>query len=444
MSSLGVAQIKALVQPNSIHKSVYTDQAIFDMEMERIFGRVWLYVAHESQLRETGDFVRSRMGRHDVIVTRGHEGGIHVLKNSCTHRGATVCSAKRGNARAFTCGYHAWTFDLDGTLKAVPHQTSYPVTFCPDAKRLALGSAPRVEVYRGFVFASLSETGPSLRDFLGPMLLAIDNLVDRSPLCEVELSEASFQLEYRANWKMHHENANDTIHPGVVHESSVATARRNKAPDTPFDSGQTRQMMKANGFSQPQWESVQQYALPNGHSYMSGIYKEGVLSKTDDDAVQAAYLRVMEEAYGKEKARSIIEMDRFNNLIYPNLNINAQYHQLRVVHPVAPDRTLVVSQCFRLKGTPDGVYHRAVRFLSNLSSPASMIYGDDAGIFERCNAGLTGSDGVQWVNVERGQGFDQPMPEGGVHAAATEAPIRAQFEAWVDHMTQGQPDMETI
>lgn len=435
MSSLGVAEIKALVRPDQVHKHVYTDQAIFDLEMERIFGRVWLYVAHDSQLRNTGDFVRSRMGVHEVIVTRGRDGQIHVLKNSCTHRGATVCSEKKGNARTFVCGYHAWTFDLDGTLKGVPHPATYPESFCPSAKENALGRAPRVEVYRGFVFASLAETGPTLQEFLGPMLLAIDNLVERAPQGEVEISDTAFQLEYRANWKMHHENAIDTIHPGVVHQSSVSAARRNKIPDTSFDSGQTRQMLKGNDFSTPQWEGIRQYALPNGHSYLTGIYSEGVLVQNDEDETQAAYVQAMEQFYGPERVRQILGTNRFNNLVYPNLNINAQYQQLRVIHPIAPNRTLVISHCFRLKGAPDAVYHRAVRFLSTLSSPASMIYGDDACIFERCDAGLNGSDGIEWINVQRGYGFDQPHLEGGVHSAATEAPIRAQFAAWLEHMT---------
>ncbi|MCK9511070.1 MAG: Rieske 2Fe-2S domain-containing protein [Pigmentiphaga sp.] len=434
--SLDTAEIRSLIREGHVHKRVYTDQAVFDLEMEKIFGNAWLYVAHDSQLRKPGDFVRSRMGKNEVIVTRDHDGAIHVLKNSCPHRGATVCSDKRGNVRNLVCGYHAWAFALDGTLKGLPHPSSYPEDFIIGARENSLGRAPRVEVYRGFVFASLAESGPSLREFLGPMLLAIDNLVDRAPEGEIELCDTGFQLEYRANWKMHHENANDTIHPGVVHESSVTTANRNKNPDTGFDDGQTRQMMRANGFGKREWESIEQYALPNGHSYMGGIYQEGVLVRQENDPTQAEYLAALKDAHGAQRAAEILEINRFNNLIYPNLNINAQYHQLRVVHPVAPDRTMVFAYCFRLKGAPEGVFHRAVRFLSNLSSPASMILGDDAGIFESCDVGLTRSDGVEWVNVQRGLGFDRPHDEGGVSSAATEAPIRTQFTAWLDYMTQ--------
>jgi len=435
--ALNVDTIKKLVTPLTVHKSVYTDQAIFDLEMERIFGKAWLYVAHESQLKNTGDFVRARMGTQDYIVTRDEHGQINVLQNRCTHRGATLCNEHRGNTSRMVCGYHQWMFDLGGKLRGVPHRQSYPEAFDIDAPQNSLKPAARVATYRGFVFASLSETGPSLEAFLGPMLGAIDNLVDRSPVGQIELCDTVFRLEFKANWKMHHENANDTIHPGVVHNSSVMSARQHSPEPTPFDDGQTREMLHGNAFSKKEWEGIELVALPGGHSYMDGIYRSRLLARKESDPVRDEYEAIMQEAYGKERAHEILNLDRFNNLVYPNLSINAQYHQLRMVHPIAPDRTLVISHCFRLVGAPDAIFHRAVRFLTNLSSPASMIYGDDATIFERCNAGLVGSDDQAWIDMSRGADIDQPRPEGGTISAATEAPIRSQFQTWLTYMTDG-------
>tara|TARA_A100000171_G_C2138255_1_gene152245 strand:- start:2181 stop:3494 length:1314 start_codon:yes stop_codon:yes gene_type:complete len=428
-------EINALVTPTAVHKSVYTDQAIFDLEIERIFGKTWLYVAHESQLRQAGDFVRARIGLQDFIVTRDESGEIHVVQNRCTHRGATLCHENQGNTKRFVCGYHQWMFDLSGTLRGVPHKQSYPESFNLNAQELALKKAPRVSTYRGFVFASLSATGPDLVSFLGPMCGAIDNLVDRSPVGEIELAPTAFRLQYRGNWKMHHENANDTIHPGVVHNSSVQTARQHNAQNTEFDAGQTREMLQGNGFSKNEWEGIELAALPGGHSYMDGIYRNGLLARKEVDPVRDRYEAAMIQAYGEERTRAILDLDRFNNLIYPNININAQYHQLRVVHPVAPDLTLVTSYCFKLVGAPDAIFHRAVRFLTNLGSPASMIYGDDATIFERCNQGLRNADNDVWINMQRGMDYEKPLPHGGTIDAATEAPIRSQFQAWLDYMT---------
>lgn len=435
--SISVDTIKGLVTPLAIHKRVYTDQAIFDLEMERIFGKVWLYVAHESQLRTSGDFVRTRLGTLDYIVTRDEHGQVNVLQNRCTHRGATLCNEQRGNTTRMVCGYHQWMFDLGGKLRGVPHRQSYPDDFDLDAPQHALKAAPRVANYRGFIFASLSNSGPTLEEYLGPMRGAIDNLVDRSPVGQLELADTSFRLEFKANWKMHHENANDTIHPGVVHSSSVMTARQHSAEPTSFDNGQTQEMLQGNAFSKKEWEGIELVALPGGHSYMDGIYRSRLLARKESDPVRDEYETVMQEAYGKERADEILNLDRFNNLVYPNLSINAQYHQLRVVYPIAPDRTLVVSSCFRLVGAPEPIFHRAVRFLTNLSSPASMIYGDDATIFERCNAGLQGSGDEAWVDMSRGADLDRPLPDGGTISAASESPIRSQFRAWLGYMTDG-------
>ena len=141
--TLDAVEIRALVKPNGAHRSLYTDPAIFDLEMERIFHRTWIFVAHESQLRKPGDFVRSKLGRHEVVVVRSGDEKIHVLQNRCAHRGAQFCTAKRGNALSFVCPYHAWSYSTDGTLQGVPHRQSYPPSFKLDDPANHLFQAPR-------------------------------------------------------------------------------------------------------------------------------------------------------------------------------------------------------------------------------------------------------------------------------------------------------------
>src|SRR6185437_4439616 len=95
---------------------VYTDPQIFEMEMSRIFERVWIFMAHESQIPNPGDFVTSKIGRQPVIVTRDSAGKINVLFNRCPHRGSIVCREETGNTGKFACPYHGWTFRTDGSL----------------------------------------------------------------------------------------------------------------------------------------------------------------------------------------------------------------------------------------------------------------------------------------------------------------------------------------
>jgi phenylpropionate dioxygenase-like ring-hydroxylating dioxygenase large terminal subunit len=427
--------IRSLVRPGRVHRRAYADPKVFELEQERIFGRVWLYVAHESQLKNPGDFVRTRLASHEVLVTRHDDGKIHIVKNRCAHRGARLCMVDHGTTKLFSCPYHAWVFRPDGSLAAVPHRQSYPENFDLDDPKNHLQPCGRVETYRGFVFATLNDKPRPLRDYLGPMTDVIDNLVDRAPDGEVEIASSSFTLEYNGNWKLHLENAADIFHPTFVHSSSVGPARRAQPNASALDQDQTRDMILANGFGPTEWEGIQLRGLPGGHTFMNNIYRKGVLVGAGADPVATRYRQALVARLGEERAESVLGMNRFNNIIYPNLVINAQYQQMRVTIPISVDRTILRIHCFRLKGAPDEMFHRAVRFLSTIGSPASMIFSDDVEMLERCQQGLAEEAGP-WVDFSRGLGGDRYDAD-NVSGAASELPMRVQFEAWMNYMTSG-------
>src|SRR5580700_8737154 len=103
-----------------VNRSIFSDQRIFEEEAARVFGKSWLFVGHESQIPNRGDYFVSQAGREPVIVARDEDGQVQVLLNVCTHRGMPVCRYDRGNAKRFTCAYHAWTFSTNGDLVGVP------------------------------------------------------------------------------------------------------------------------------------------------------------------------------------------------------------------------------------------------------------------------------------------------------------------------------------
>ena len=429
---LTIDQINNIAGVDGMKARAYTDPEIFDLEMDRIFRCAWIFIGHDSQVPNSGDFKRTRMGADEILLVRQIDGSLRALSNNCTHRGTRLCAVADGNVKSFVCPYHAWGFALDGVLTAVPDVGSYPESFNIKDPSLHLVSAARVESYRGFVFASKAVTGPSLRDFLGRMVEAIDNLLDRSPDGEISIEGGHFSVRYPGNWKLHHENANDTVHPGYVHESSVTTARQadGESPqDELVDRGQTKGMMASNGLTAKDWNAIELNGLPQGHSFMGGFYKSGLLAPQQVDVATETYREALEASYGKEKTSRILGMDRFNNLVWPNLNVNAQFHQIRVVHPISVNETIIEGYCFRLKGAPDEIFHRAVRFLGTLVSPASMIFSDDLEIFGRVQAGLE-KGSLDKLDSRRGIETDQKNGEALQSTTSSELPLRTQAKAW--------------
>src|SRR5579884_3500724 len=215
------SELRELVREDCVHRRAYTDPEVFALEMERIFGRAWLYVGHESQVPNPGDFFCAWMGPEPVVLSRHTDGGVYVLYNRCGHRGAQVVNQQSGNNRRFRCCYHGWMYDTNGELAFVPLRSGYPEDFDWNDPQYGMVRAPSVASYRGFVFARHCKEGPPLSDYLGDARLAIDEVVDRSPEGEVILTGGFHRYHYQGNWKLQAENLADQFHAPFAHESST-------------------------------------------------------------------------------------------------------------------------------------------------------------------------------------------------------------------------------
>ena len=116
----GLTDYTAMVQPDRVHGRVYYDPDIFNDELERLWYREWVYVGHDSEVPESGDYCTKRIGAQPLIMSRSGDGAVHVLLNRCAHRGNTVCQETSGNANTFRCAYHGWTYRNSGELLGVP------------------------------------------------------------------------------------------------------------------------------------------------------------------------------------------------------------------------------------------------------------------------------------------------------------------------------------
>src|SRR5215472_3183830 len=104
-----------------VSREIFVSDEIYQQELERLFTRAWLFVGHESQIPNPGDFFVSSMGEESVILCRDRAGKVHVFLNSCRHRGMKVCRYDEGNAAVLTCPYHGWSYSTDGKLVGVPY-----------------------------------------------------------------------------------------------------------------------------------------------------------------------------------------------------------------------------------------------------------------------------------------------------------------------------------
>lgn len=431
--------IASLVRADRVHHSVYSDPEIFELEMDRVFGRAWLLLGHESQIAKPGDYFTTRMGREPVIVSRDSGGAVRVLINRCTHRGSLLCHEQRGNVKQFVCPYHGWGFDTDGALKNVPTPQGYGADPKLVFAELGLVRVARVESYRGFIFASLAGSGPALKDFLGHLATSFDDLVDRAPEGEVEIAGGVFKHVYDGNWKLMLENHLDGVHPNYVHISSVQAAREAPDPAQPekYADISIRQM-RQNGAPEPVWEAIGMWTTDWGHGYMGDYHSDSRLVVGLNNPVFAEYRKRMEAAKGKAETDRILGVTRWNSIVYPNVSFMSQFRQLRIVHPLAVNKTVVYTYNLRLKGAPDQMYRDTVAFSNVVNGTGSWVLTDDLEVYARAQRGLTAKQ-PEWVNLARGAGGDVPDEHGTLRGATgtSEIFIRRQFGAWLKYMTDG-------
>jgi phenylpropionate dioxygenase-like ring-hydroxylating dioxygenase large terminal subunit len=425
--------VRQLVEPDRVHRTVYTDQQIFDRELTQIFERVWVYCGHQTQIPQPGDYYAFTIGRQPMFMVRGKDGQIHVLHNRCPHRGVQLVGNQKGNVGgALVCSYHAWSFQLDGKFRSTPLPHGYDGTRVgPDNPDCSVKRAARVDSYRGFVFASLSPTGPSLLEFLGEAKVAFDDMCDRSPVGEVEVVPICHRVIQQSNWKFFMENQLDALHPSVTHQSTGVAAGRieKKIKEETGKAPLYYHYLSAFASKFEQWDAVQTINFPRGH----GILK-AYMGLRPQDPDTRAHEAMLVEAYGPDRTEEYLSRGIHHVLVYPYLSVQSPLQQLRCLRPISPSKTLSEIWHFRLKGAPEAIYRRSLWYYNLVNSPATMVNADDLENWTKGQWGLE-SEGGDWVSFHRDHGGDSEQ-NGVIYSnhGTSEAVMRNQFRAWVQYM----------
>lgn len=421
---------EGLVHEDRVHRTIYTDAAIFEREMTHVFGAVWVYLAHESQVPNNDDYVTARLGLRPLIVTRDMQGKLRALYNRCTHRGARVCRQERGNARTFQCAYHGWTYFNTGKLRGVPWPEGYACDF-KDAQ-FNLAQVPRVESYRGFIFGTLNADAPDLVTYLGGIRKPIDEWLDRHPGAKVQVREAN-RLKYKGNWKLAYDNACDGYHVVFSHRSLLEMENRMQKD---ADKGMSFYMGK------PDEAPMYLQYFGNGHHFKD---KRPAVEKRpgalwEKEAVHpgmAHFSGLIRQKLGEKAGRALdlAAAETVNINVFPNLSILGNH--IQVLQPIAVDETdstwyatTVVDEAGELGGAVD-----EVNLLRLRTQEAFPNFGevDDAVNFEEIQRGLAACED-EWVYMHRGLGIPgrvRTEPDGSLKAPATdEVFMREHMKEW--------------
>jgi phenylpropionate dioxygenase-like ring-hydroxylating dioxygenase large terminal subunit len=461
------------VRGGSFDPKILADEDLYREELEKVFRRTWLYVGHESQIPSPGDYLVNYMGEEEIFVLRDTKGKIRVFKNWCPHRGNKVCLFDRGNARAFTCTFHGWTFDLDGRLSGLgAGKQVYGDMEGAIRESKLLPEVPRVSNYNGLIFGSWDKDICSLDDYLGDMKLYLDVVAARPWSGGVEVLPGRARWNFPVNWKAIAENwMTDDYHVWTTHASFFRVAKTMGpvgalvsaflSPDwavrhtvnalVTAPSGTPHALGAATvwGDPRPGTDYHQDFVEKAGRQVAVALGKEA--SEWYDESI-----RRITEYFAKEGVAKFCSTGNMN--IFPNFSLEVlglvlggvsliQWHPRGATMHEGWEWVLVD------KNAPDSVKRYGQRVVGLGQSPAGMIMIDDTENFERVRNNILSA--ISYKNsmealpmsneapgneeylkdfIQAGVNLEKAFPGAKILPGAQEEASRAFYNYWKDMM----------
>lgn len=404
-----------------VNRQSLVDPKILEIEMKNIFDTCWIYVGHESEVKNIGDFKTRNVCGRPVILCRDSNSDIRVYLNACRHRAAVVAREAEGNTKSFFCFYHGWSYNINGELDGVPGKASYPPSF--DVTRLGLAEPSHVDSYKGFIFLSFNKDAVPLVEYLAGATEYIDLIVDQSPSGKMEVIQGTQEYDMKANWKLLVENSFDDYHLITTHSTWLNYMKRSGVEIKKPEKGH---LMPSHGVGK---------VLGNGHAVIDNVNFRGrPVAKwipLYGESSKAEIQKIREELInrlGPDRANRVAETNR-NLVIFPNLVLNdGSAVTIRTFHPVKPDLMNVTA--WALGPVEESETARAVRLDSFLTfyGPGGFATPDDVEALESVQKGMATFKEVPWSVMSRG------MSKEGEQLNTDELHLRAFWIRWKDLM----------
>jgi salicylate 5-hydroxylase large subunit len=413
----------------------YTDAQLYQRELEKIFyGEHWSYVGLEVEIPNVGDYRLTWIGERQVIMVRdrvapkdrGADTGIRVVENRCAHRGVRFCQQPQGNARSFVCPYHQWTYKLNGELAGLPFKDGVAAADDKGQPCVNGGMPPgfdvkqhgltklRVAVLHGVVFATFSDSTPSLEEYLGPKVMPwLDRIFRGRPLTLLGYNRQRIP----GNWKLMMENIKDPYHPGLLHTWFVTFGlwrADQKSRMVMDDAGRHAVMISRRN------EGGQNAAVTQG---VTSFKDNMALNDTRLlDVVPEPWWTIADPSNPGTQITPTVTMIT----LFPSLIIQQQVNSLSTRHivPRGEGEFDFVWTHFGFADDTPGMTRRRLR-QANLFGPAGFVSADDGEVIELSQRGFRqwGEDGESLC--ELGGTGTEPAEH-----MVTETLIRSMYAYW--------------
>lgn len=444
------ADLDGMVDASSgtISRRIFVDEEIFEQELEQLFARAWLFIGHESQVPNPGDFFLSRMGTESVILTRDDAGELHVLLNSCRHRGMKVCRYDEGNTLQFTCPYHGWSYSVDGSLVdtpgelfGVPHfKAGYEGRL--DRSQWGLVRVAQMVNRLGFVFATWDPEAPPFEDYVGEFHYWLDNLAasTRGASGAVRAFRGVQRWRIRSNWKFVAENfLGDNYHGPPSHASadSVGIGPGGKSAAT------------RHGAAAGRPRSVSSTSFVHlGHGATSSADYAWGYPEFEEPELTAYFQAAWAERNSRYETQGRPVGALGPATLFPNLSFHAGGfpRSLLVAHPQSPWETEVWRWYLVDDDAPEDVAEWLRHYYLRYSGPAGLVEQDDMENWGYATEASRGTIARRYpYNYQLGLGTTRPSRLAGAVESEffmTEENARNYYRRWAAFVAgESWPDL---